>query len=119
MTNTPVVSSEELCKNYEKVVYMLKEHTHVIIATNGVPEVVLIGYKDFAKFEEFLHHCLIHEDIQKSEEYINTERDKSMLEATDPNTQMLSHDEMIARMSERHKARNHTPPKASPNTEGE
>ena len=40
-------------------------------------------------------------------EYINVELDKSMLEAADPNTKWLSHEEMMSRMNERREARNH------------
>ena len=38
-------------------------------------------------------------------EYINEELDKSMQEAMDPNTNWLSHEEMVARMDYRRKVR--------------
>ena len=38
-------------------------------------------------------------------EYINRELDKSMVEAADPNTKWLSHDEIVAKMNERREAR--------------
>ena len=40
------------------------------------------------------------------QEYINAELDKSMLEAANPNTNWLSHDEMMGRMNKRREARN-------------
>ena len=38
-------------------------------------------------------------------EYINRELDKSMSEAADPNTNWLSHDEIVSRINKRHEAR--------------
>ena len=39
-------------------------------------------------------------------EYINSELDKSMLEADDPDTEWLSHDEVITNLARRREARN-------------
>ena len=66
MLNTQVRPSRDLRNNYADVVRSLKQHDHIIITNNGVGEAVLIGFEDYAKYEEYLHHRYIHNELQKS-----------------------------------------------------
>ena len=71
MMKTKVRPSRDLRNNYADIVKTLKENDHVIITNNGVGEAVLIGIDDFAKYEEFLHHRFIYEELQKSKKKAN------------------------------------------------
>ena len=71
MMKTKVRPSRDLRNNYAEIVKTLKENDHVIITNNGVGEAVLIGIDDFAKYEEFLHHRFIYEELQKSKKKAN------------------------------------------------
>jgi len=66
MLKTRVRTSRDLRNNYADVVRSLEQHDHIIITNNGVGESVLIGIKDYAKYEEFLHYRFIYEELQKS-----------------------------------------------------
>ena len=68
MLNTHVRPSRDLRNNYAEIVKTLKGHDHIIITNKGVGEAVLIGIEDFAKYEEFLHHRYIYDELQKSKE---------------------------------------------------
>ena len=96
MLNTQVRPARDLRNNYPDVVRSLKQHDHVIITNNGVGESVLINIEDFAKYEEFLHHRYIYDELQKS---------KALLD--DSNVELVPHDEVMARLRERREARNH------------
>ena len=71
MLNTHVRPSRDLRNNYAEIVKTLKEHDHIIITNKGVGEAVLISIEDFAKYEEFLHHRFIYDELQKSKERAN------------------------------------------------
>ena len=71
MLNTQVRPSRDLRNNYADIVKSLKQHDHVIITNNGVGESVLISIKDYAKYEEFLHHRYMYEELQKSKERVS------------------------------------------------
>jgi len=71
MLNTQVRPSRDLRNNYADVVKSLKQHDHIIITNNGVGEAVLIGFKDYAKYEEYLHHRFIFDELQKSKAIAN------------------------------------------------
>ena len=88
--STKVRPSRDLRNNYADVVKTLKEHDHIIITNNGVGEAVLIGIEDFAKYEEFLHHRFVYEELQKSKEKSNR-----------PDTKLLSMDAVFANINRR------------------
>ena len=90
MLNTKVRPSRDLRNNYADVVKTLKEHDHIIITNNGVGEAVLINIDDFAKYEEFLHHRFVYEQLQKSKEKSNK-----------PDTTLLSMDTVFANINKR------------------
>jgi prevent-host-death family protein len=72
MAKTQVRPSRDLRNHYADVVRSLERHDRVIITNNGVGEAVLIGFEDYGKYEEFLHHQFIHEALQKSKaEFLN------------------------------------------------
>ena len=48
----------------------------------------------------------IDDEMKQDAQKILSELDKSMQEATDPNTKWLSHEEMVNRMDNRRKVRN-------------
>ena len=68
MLKTHVRPSRDLRNHYADIVKTLNQHDHIIITNNGVGESVLINIKDYAKYEEFLHHRFIYEELQKSKE---------------------------------------------------
>ena len=68
MLNAQVRPARDLRNHYADIIKMLKQHDHVIITNNGVGESVLINFADYAKYEEFLHHRFIYEELQKSKE---------------------------------------------------
>jgi prevent-host-death family protein len=77
MLNAQIRPSRDLRNNYADVVKTLEQHDHVIITNNGVGESVLIGIKDYAQYEEFLHRRFIYEELQKSKD-----------EAANPNVEL-------------------------------
>jgi prevent-host-death family protein len=87
MTKTQVRPSRDLRNHYADIVKSLKEHNHIIITNNGVGESVLIGYEDYAMYEEYLHRRFIYEELQKS---------KSEVDA--PNVELLDATEVFARI---------------------
>lgn len=81
MLNTHVRPSRHLRNHYADTIKLLKQHDHVIITNNGVGEAVLIGIDDFAKYENFLHHRYIFEELQKSKEKVG-QPDVTLRDAT-------------------------------------
>ena len=88
MFNTHVRPSRDLRNNYAGIIKALKEHDHVIITNQGVGEAVLIGIDDFAKYEEFLHHRFIFNELQKSKE-----------KTSQPETKLLDAETVFANIS--------------------
>ena len=82
MPKTQVRPSRDLRNNYADIVKSLKEHDHIIITNNGVGESVLIGYEDYAKYEEYLHHRFIYDELQKSKTIVN-DTDADLLDDTE------------------------------------
>ena len=66
MPKTQVRPSRDLRNNYAEVEKMLDQHDRVIITKNGVGHSVLINIEDYAKYEEYLHHQFIYDELQKS-----------------------------------------------------
>ncbi|MCL2634856.1 MAG: type II toxin-antitoxin system prevent-host-death family antitoxin [Oscillospiraceae bacterium] len=66
MLNANVRPARDLRNNYADIVRSLNQHDHVIITNNGVGEAVVIGIKDYAKYEEYLHRRFIFEELQKT-----------------------------------------------------
>jgi len=66
MLNAQIRPARDLRNNYADVRKSLEQNDHVIITNKGVGESVLIGIGLYAKFEEFLHHQYIYEELQKS-----------------------------------------------------
>jgi len=90
MLNTHVRPSRDLRNKYADMVKTLKKHDHIVITNNGVGEAVLIGIEDFAKYEEFLHHRFIYDELQMSKEKLN-----------DPSTKRLNVQEVFAGIHKR------------------
>jgi len=87
MPKTQVRPSRDLRNHYSDIVKSLKEHDHIIITNNGVGESVLIGYENYAKYEEYLHRRFIYEELQKSK-----------TGASDPDAELLDAAEVFARI---------------------
>jgi prevent-host-death family protein len=94
MPKTQVRPSRDLRNNYADLVRMLEQHDHIVITNNGVGESVLINIDDYEKYEEFLHHQFIYDELQKSK-----------AEAENPNTKRYTHDEMLALLAKQREAR--------------
>lgn len=88
MLNTHVRPVRDLRNNYPELADIVKRHDHVIITNNGKSESVLIGFEDFKKYEEFLHIRYVEEKLAEAE-----------AQASDPNTQWLSHHEVWDKMT--------------------
>ena len=82
MPKTQVRPSRDLRNHYADIVKLLKEHDHIIITNNGIGESVLIGYEDYAGYEEYLHRRFIYEELQKSKTEVSGP-DVDLLDATD------------------------------------
>jgi len=87
MPKTQVRPSRDLRNNYADIVKSLKAHDHIIITNNGIGEVVLIGYDDYANYEEYLHRRFIYEELQKSKNEVN-----------DPDVELFDATEVFARI---------------------
>ena len=94
MLKTHVRPSRDLRNHYADMVKALKEHDHIIITNNGVGEAVLIAFDDYAKYEEFLHHRFIFNELQKSKE-----------ESSKPDIKLLSAETVFANIDKRLKGR--------------
>ncbi|MCL1824085.1 MAG: type II toxin-antitoxin system Phd/YefM family antitoxin [Oscillospiraceae bacterium] len=66
MLNAQVRPARDLRNNYAEIKKSLEQNDHVIITNNGVGESVLINFDLYAKFEEFLHHQFIYNELQKT-----------------------------------------------------
>ena len=94
MLNTYVRPSRDLRNNYAEMIKTLKEHDHIVITNKGVGEAVLIGIENFAKYEEYLHHRFIYDELQKSK-----------VRANDPDTVFISSQTMFANITKRLESR--------------
>ena len=90
MLNTYVRPSRDLRNNYADIIKSLEQHDHVIITNNGVGESVLIGIKDYAQYEEFLHRRFIYEELQKTK-----------AEADEPSVKLHDAADVFARLEQR------------------
>jgi len=87
MPKTLVRPSRDLRNHYADIVKSLKEHDHIIITNNGVGESVLIGYEDYASYDDYLHRRFIYSELQKSK-----------FEADCPDAELLDATEVFARI---------------------
>jgi prevent-host-death family protein len=90
MLNAQIRPSRDLRNNYADIVKTLEQHDHVIITNNGVGESVLIGIKDYAQYEEFMHRRFIYEELQKSKG-----------EAADPNVELSDAADVFGKIKQR------------------
>jgi prevent-host-death family protein len=72
MLNAEVRPIRDLRNNYADIKKSLAQNDHVIITNNGVGEAVLINFEMYKKFEEFLHHQYIYNELQKSKAKANS-----------------------------------------------
>jgi len=91
MLHTHVRPSRDLRNHYAEIVQLLKDHDQVVITNNGRGEAVLISIDDYAMYEDFLH-----------ERYIAQELNKSIAEANDPDTTLLSHEDVWKNIKEKY-----------------
>jgi len=90
MPHVQVRPSKDLRNHYREIANMAKKGDHVIITNHGKGDTVLISMEDYAKFEDYIQH-----------RYIINELEKAELEAADPNTQWHTHDEVWDEIWER------------------
>ncbi|MDR3052401.1 MAG: type II toxin-antitoxin system Phd/YefM family antitoxin [Coriobacteriales bacterium] len=96
MYHTHARPSRDLRNNYAEVVQLVKEqHDQVIITNNGRDEAVLIGIEEFRAYENFLHQRYIAEELAQAK-----------IEASDPKTQWLDHNEVWQAARERYAVSN-------------
>jgi prevent-host-death family protein len=96
MLKTQVRPSRDLRNHYADVVKSLEQHDHIIITNNGRGDSVLINMEVFAKFEEFLHHQFVYNELQKSKALLN-----------DPSVKMTPHSEVMNQLKKQRAARKH------------
>ena len=94
MLKTHIRPSRDLRNNYADIVKTLDQHDHVIITNNGRGESVLINMETYAKFEEFLHHQFIYNELQKSKTLLN-----------DPDVNLIPHEEAMQLLKKQREAR--------------
>ena len=93
MVNVQVVPSRDLRNKYAEISKHVKENNPVIITNNGKGDTVLISMEEYTKFEDYIQHRYILEELAKAEE-----------EAADKETKWFSHDEVWSEiMSRRNK----------------
>ena len=78
MLNTHVRPARDLRNKYAEIIKILKQNDHVIITNNGVGESVLINMEDYKKYEDYLHHRYIYDELQKSKEKAKTAEFKTI-----------------------------------------
>lgn len=83
MFNSHTRPSRDLRNNYSELARIVKDHNQVIITNNGRGEAVLIGIDDYAQYEDFLHRRYIAEALEKAK-----------VQANDPDTILLTPDEV-------------------------
>lgn len=71
--------------NFADIQRLLDEHDQVVITNNGKGAAVVIPYADYAAYEEYLR-----------EKYILDRLDRALKSLDDPNTKLMSHDEVWA-----------------------
>ena len=90
MPHVQVRPSKDLRNHYREIADIAKKSNPVIITNHGRGDTVLISMEDYAKFEDYIQH-----------QYIINELEKAELEAADPNTQWHTHDEVWGEIWER------------------
>lgn len=92
MFQTQIKPSSQLRNNYSEMIRLVKEERDpVILTNNGKPDAVLINMDEYAEFEKFMHLRYVQEKLAESKK-----------SAADPNTVRLTHDEVWARLGEKH-----------------
>jgi len=81
--NVQVVPSRDLRNKYPEISKHVKENNPVIITNNGKGDTVLISMEEYAKFEDYVHHRYILEELARAEE-----------EAANPGAEWFTHDEV-------------------------
>jgi len=72
MLNAKIRPARDLRNNYAEIRKLLEQNDHVIITNKGIGESVLIGIDLYAKFEEFMHHQYIYEELQKTKSKLSS-----------------------------------------------
>ena len=83
MPHVQVRPSKDLRNHYRDIANITKKSNPVIITSHGRGDTVLISMDDYAKYEDYLHHQYIINELKKAEQ-----------EAADPNTKWYTHDEV-------------------------
>ena len=83
MAHIQVRPSKDLRNHYRDIADIAKKSNPDIITSHGRGDTVLISMEDYTKFEDYLQHRYIIEELKKAEQ-----------EAANPNTQWYTHDEV-------------------------
>jgi prevent-host-death family protein len=67
MFATHVKAVRDLRNNYPEVARIVRNSDHVIITNNGKSEAVLISFKEYEKYQEFLHVRYVKEKLAEAE----------------------------------------------------
>jgi len=92
MPHVQVRPSKDLRNHYREIADIAKRSNPVIITNHGRGDTVLISMDDYAKFEDFMQHRYIIDELEKAEQ-----------EAANPNTDWYTHDEVWSEIWERRK----------------
>lgn len=91
MMNAHVRTSRDLRNKYSEIALILQNRDQVIITNKGRGEAVVIGIEDYAQYEQFLHHRYVMKALAEADE-----------QAANPNTVLLSHDEVRTKLKEKY-----------------
>lgn len=83
MPHVQVRPSRDLRNHYNELAELAKNSNPVIITNRGKGDTVLISMEDFSKYEDFIHH-----------QYIVNELAKAEAEASDPSTKWHTHEDV-------------------------
>jgi len=95
MPHVQVRPSKDLRNHYRDIANIAKKSNPVIITSHGRGDTVLISMDDYAKYEDYLQHQYIINELKKAEQ-----------EAADPNTEWYTHDEVWNEIGERRRKQN-------------
>jgi len=90
MSHVQVRPSKDLRNHYREIADIAKKNNPVIITTHGRGDTVLISLEDYARFEDYVQHRYIINELEKAEQ-----------EAAALNTQWYTHDEVWSDIWER------------------
>ncbi len=88
MHSIHVRPERELRNNFSELSKLNKEHDAVILTNRGKGSHVLLGFEEFAEYEEFRHNRYLMQKIEEAE--------------NDPDTRLIDHNQLWSRIEEKY-----------------